>query len=39
MNPPVGGQASVSYWITDEIVYTVDYNRGLDILRFSPPKS
>ena len=32
------GQASGAYWITDEIVYTVDYNRGLDILRFSPPK-
>lgn len=32
------GQASAVYWITDEIVYTVDYNRGLDILRFSPPK-
>ena len=33
------GQASAAYWITDEIVYTADYNRGLDILRFSPPKS
>ncbi len=32
-----GGQASAAYWITDEIVYTVDYNRGLDILRFSRP--
>ena len=32
------GQASAAYWITDEIVYTVDYNRGLDILRFSAPK-
>ncbi len=32
-----GGQASAAYWITDEIVYTVDYNRGLDILRFSKP--
>lgn len=32
------GQASAAYWITDEIVYTVDYNRGLDILRFSPPE-
>lgn len=32
------GQASAAYWITDEIVYTVDYNRGLDILRFTPPK-
>lgn len=33
-----GGQASAAYWITNEIVYVVDYNRGLDILRFSPPK-
>ena len=33
------GQASAAYWITDEIVYTVDYNRGLDILRFSPPSN
>ena len=32
------GQASAAYWITKEIVYTVDYNRGLDILRFSPPE-
>lgn len=32
------GQASAAYWLTDEIVYTVDYNRGLDILRFSAPK-
>ncbi|MGH2757580.1 MAG: LVIVD repeat-containing protein [Actinomycetota bacterium] len=32
------GQASATYWITDEILYTVDYNRGLDILRFTPPK-
>ena len=32
------GQASAAYWITDEIIYTVDYNRGFDILRFSPPK-
>ena len=32
------GQASASYWITDELVYVVDYNRGLDILRFTPPE-
>ena len=32
-----GGQASAAYWITNELVYVVDYNRGLDILRFSPP--
>lgn len=32
------GQASAAYWITGDIVYIVDYNRGLDILRFTPPK-
>ena len=32
---PYAGQTSASYWITDEIVYAVDYNRGLDILRFN----
>lgn len=32
-----GGQASASYWITNQIVYVVDYNRGFDILRFSAP--
>ena len=31
------GQASAAYWVTDELVYVVDYNRGLDILRYSPP--
>lgn len=29
-----GGEASAAYWITDEIVYTVDYSRGIDIVRF-----
>jgi hypothetical protein len=28
-----GTEASAAYWITDEIVYTVDYARGIDILR------
>jgi hypothetical protein len=32
-----GGQASAAYWITDEIVYVADYNRGFDVLRFTPP--
>ncbi|MDQ3646962.1 MAG: hypothetical protein M3345_08535 [Actinomycetota bacterium] len=30
---PLDGSAWASYWITDEIVYTVDYNRGIDVLR------
>lgn len=32
---PVGGSTSGAYWITDEIVYTTDYQRGIDILRFT----
>lgn len=31
---PVVGSASAAHWVTDEIVYVVDYERGLDILRF-----
>lgn len=30
---PADGSAWASYWISDTIVYTVDYNRGLDVLR------
>ena len=25
---------SAAYWVTDEIVYSVDYERGIDILRY-----
>ena len=32
---PVGGQTGSAYWITDDIVYTLDYRRGLDVLRFT----
>lgn len=32
---PVGGATSAAYWITDEIVYAVDYQRGVDILRYT----
>jgi hypothetical protein len=32
---PVGGSTSAAYWITEEIVYAVDYQRGIDILRFT----
>jgi len=31
---PVGGYTASAYWITNDIVYTLDYRRGLDILRF-----
>jgi hypothetical protein len=36
---PLGGSTSGAYWASDEIVYTTDYQRGFDILRFTgePP--
>ena len=33
-----GGQASSAYWISDDIVYSLDYVRGIDILRFDRNK-
>lgn len=35
---PWRGSTSAAYWVTDEIVYSVDYERGLDILRFKEAK-
>ena len=32
---PVDGYTGAARWITDEIVYVMDYRRGLDILRFT----
>ncbi|MDQ3964211.1 MAG: hypothetical protein M3277_09930 [Actinomycetota bacterium] len=32
---PVAGAVSADYWINDEIVYAVDYNRGIDVIRFT----
>ena len=32
---PLAGSVSADYWITDEILYAVDYNRGIDILRYT----
>ncbi len=32
---PMGGSTSAAYWITDQIVYSVDYQRGIDILKFT----
>ncbi|HEX2240852.1 MAG TPA: hypothetical protein VHJ82_06915 [Actinomycetota bacterium] len=32
---PVGGATSAAYWINEEIVYAVDYQRGIDILRYT----
>lgn len=31
---PVATQAGAAHWITEEIVYSVDYARGIDIIRF-----
>lgn len=31
---PFGGETGAAHWLTDEIVYTVDLTRGIDILRF-----
>lgn len=28
-----GANTSAAYWITDDIVYTVDMHRGIDVLR------
>ena len=33
---PYGGISSAAYWVTDEIVYSVDFTRGFDILRVAP---
>jgi hypothetical protein len=32
---PNGGSTSGAYWITDRIIYAVDYARGLDILKYT----
>lgn len=32
---PHAGSTSAVYWITDKIAYTLDYNRGIDILKFT----
>lgn len=32
---PFAGQTSATYWVNDEILYTADYTRGFDILRYT----
>jgi hypothetical protein len=34
---PLGTTASAAYWISDRIVYVSDYNRGLDVIRYTGP--
>lgn len=31
---PIGGSTIATYWITKEIVYSIDITRGIDILRY-----
>lgn len=32
---PLDGSAWASYWVADDIAYSIDYNRGIDILRLT----
>ncbi|HYI46167.1 MAG TPA: hypothetical protein VE174_11990 [Actinomycetota bacterium] len=32
---PAAGSTGAVYWITDKILYTLDYNRGIDILQWN----
>jgi hypothetical protein len=32
---PHGGSTGAVYWITDEILYAVDYTRGIDIIKYT----
>lgn len=34
---PLAGSTSASYWLTDKIVYNIDYTRGIDILQYNGP--
>ncbi|HZD18722.1 MAG TPA: hypothetical protein VE669_11325, partial [Actinomycetota bacterium] len=34
---PYGGSTSAAHWITDRVVYAVDYTRGFDVLRWNGP--
>lgn len=32
---PAGGATWAAYWISNEVVYSIDFTRGMDILRFN----
>ena len=32
---PWAGQSGAAYWVTDRIVYSLDYNRGIDIIKYT----
>jgi hypothetical protein len=33
-----GSSASAAYWISDDVFYVADYNRGLDIFKYTGPQ-
>lgn len=34
---PAAGSVSAVHWITDRILYTIDYTRGIDVIRWNGP--
>jgi len=32
---PWAGSTGASYWITDRVVYALDYNRGIDVIKYN----
>jgi hypothetical protein len=34
---PVAAETSATHWITNRIVYSIDYTRGIDILKYTGP--
>ena len=32
---PAGGSTSASYWMDDKTIYSIDFHRGIDILRYT----
>jgi hypothetical protein len=34
---PFAGETSAAFWITKDLIYTIDYSRGIDILRYHGP--
>jgi hypothetical protein len=34
---PFAGATSAAFWLTNNLIYTIDYSRGIDILRYHGP--
>jgi hypothetical protein len=34
---PTASETSAAHWVTDRIVYSIDYSRGIDILKYTGP--